>query len=134
MILAVFDGPERFAFFLASAAAAAGTTFFFFYFRMIGAGDCKLMALVCGYLGIRDGLFTVAAGFVIGAVWALGKLFFQNQAPWRAAHFSAWLRQTLQTKQMIPYYSVKTDGYKATVPLAACMMGGFLIFVCLKAI
>ncbi len=89
------------------------------------------MALTCGFLGIRAGLFTIAAGFVIGALWSLGKLCFQRQGLQRMAHLYAWIRQTIQTRQRIPYYKIEEEGYQATVPLAVCMAGGFLAAACL---
>ena len=131
MVLVIFDGPERFAAFLAVAAAAACGTFLLFYFRMIGAGDCKLMALTCGYLGIRGGFLTIAIGFVIGAAWSLGKLLFGGQGLQRTVYLLVWIRQTIRTKQRIPYFNIEEDGYGATVPLAVCLMGGFLATVCL---
>ena len=43
-------GAELFQF-LGNALLAAVITSILFYFRFIGAGDCKLMSLMCGYLG-----------------------------------------------------------------------------------
>ncbi len=131
---AMIRGPENGVIFLAYAGAGAAVTFFLFYFRMIGAGDCKLMALICGYLGIRQGCLVIAAGFVIGAVWSLEKLVFEKQLMERRAYLAAWFRQIIYTGKKAPYYQPQKAGYKATVPLAACMLGGFLAAVLLGAV
>ena len=50
--------------------------YIFFLYRMLGAGDIKLMALCVGILGITDGCFVLFLGFLCAsaeAVWRHGK-------------------------------------------------------------
>lgn len=50
--------------------------YIFFLYRMLGAGDIKLMALCVGILGITDGSFVLFLGFLCAsaeALWRLGK-------------------------------------------------------------
>ncbi len=115
--------------FLAGAAMAAAVTGTGFYFRIIGAGDSKLIALMCGYLGIGRGFRTAAAGFIIGAIWSLGKLVYYRQARRRLSYFTAWIRQSIQTQKRIPYFRRDRDGDQAVIPLAVCFLGGFLVTI-----
>ena len=57
-------------FFLGSAAFPILLLAFLYYFRMIGAGDIKLLAVLGGFLGIRDMLqrFQYLAGYVFAFV------------------------------------------------------------------
>lgn len=112
--------------FLGSGALAAAVTFGLFVFRMIGAGDCKLMALVCGFLGIWDGGRVILAGLVIGGGWSLGKLVWEGQCWERWYYFQSWLSRSLKTRSRIPYYVSERDGFRAAIPLAVCLLGGFL--------
>ena len=118
--------------FLAGAAIAATVTGIGFYFRIIGAGDSKLIALMCGYLGIGRGFQTAAAGFIIGAIWSLGKLIYYRQARRRLGYFIAWLRQSIQTQERIPYFQKDRGGDQAVIPLAVCFLGGFLVTVFMR--
>ena len=69
------------------------------------------MALTCGYLGIRGGFLTIAIGFVIGAAWSLGELPFGGTRAQRTVYLLLWIRQTIHTKQRIPYFNIEEDGY-----------------------
>lgn len=102
-----------------------------FFFRFIGAGDCKLIALMCGYLGIGRGFRAVCAGFIIGAVWSFGKLVYYRQARQRLSYLSAWFRQSIQEQKRIPYFQRDRDGEKAVIPLSVCFLGGFIFTVLL---
>ena len=45
-----------------------------FRFRVMGAGDGKLMAVIGGYLGPLPGFYAIALGFLTGAVWSLWRM------------------------------------------------------------
>lgn len=117
--------------FFASMVLAVLATSIGFYFRFIGAGDCKLIALMCGYQGIGRGLRAVCAGFIIGAAWSLGKLVYYRQARQRLSYLSAWFRQSIQEQKRIPYFQKGRDGEKAVIPLAVCLLAGFIFTVLL---
>ena len=42
-----------------------------FLCRMLGAGDIKSMALICGYLGFSSGIRAIGAGLALASVWAI---------------------------------------------------------------
>lgn len=124
-------GAELFQF-LGNALLAAVITSILFYFRFIGAGDCKLMSLMCGYLGISRGVQVIGTGFIIGAVWSLGKLFIYQQTGQRLSYLSAWFRQSIQEQKRIPYFQEERDGKQAVIPLAVCFLAGFFLKILLN--
>lgn len=103
-----------------------------FYFRLIGAGDCKLMALMCGYLGFGRGFRVICSGFIMGAVWSLGKMIYYHQVRQRLSYLSAWFRQSIQEQKRIPYFQKDRDGKQAVIPLAVCFLAGFFLVILLK--
>ena len=60
--------------FLARMLAVTALFFPLFFFRMIGAGDVKLAALICGYSGLTAGAVAIGLGFLIGAFWSFLKM------------------------------------------------------------
>lgn len=98
-----------------------------FYFRMMGAGDLKLMALICGYMGIGPGALAIGTGLLLGAVYSLFQLWKQNLFKERISYFTAYIRQLIQTKQHVAYYVPERDGTNITMPLAVFLLAGVLL-------
>ena len=106
-------------------------TFIFplFLFRMMGAGDLKLIALVCGGLGPRAGLAAVGFGFCIGAVLALVKMCRQRSLVRRVSYFVAYFRAYFQKGEYFPYYVPARDGYGETLHFALCLWAGYAVYM-----
>lgn len=102
-----------------------------FYCRMIGAGDIKLMALICGFLGFVNGSFAILAGFLIGAAMALVKLLVQRSLIRRLNYLYAYFKRMILTKEVIAYHSPSRDGYEHTIPFGLCLFLGTLITILL---
>ena len=100
-----------------------------FWLRMIGAGDIKLMALMAGYLGFRAGARAVLYGFFIGAVLAFLKMLVRRNLVQRLTYFFAYIRRLFLTKEAVPYYQASRDGKNAVIPLAVCLLGGYLWYL-----
>lgn len=115
--------------YLVRCAAAVGIFFLFFLCRMMGAGDIKCMALICGYLGFASGAFVIAAGMAVGACWSLVKLFCRKQFRERFGCLAAYFRRMIQEKRCIAYYVPGRDGREVTLPLVFCMFWGFCMFL-----
>lgn len=125
--LEVFTGqgpPWGAAGFLLRAAAAVTVFFMFFCCRMIGAGDIKLMALICGYLGMKAGAEAIGCSFLVGAIWSLFRLIRLRILLKRLFYFTAYIRQVLTTGTMEEYYNPLSDGYEITIPFALCLTVG----------
>ncbi len=117
--------------YLVRSAAAVSLLFLLFLFRMMGAGDVKCMALICGYLGIPDGLWVIASGMGIGALWSLWKLL-HGLAGERIGYLYAYFRQVFQEKRIIAYYIPERDGRKVTLPLVFCLFLGLICVFLLR--
>ncbi|MDO5415847.1 MAG: A24 family peptidase [Lachnospiraceae bacterium] len=115
--------------YLVRCAAAAGLFFLFFLCRMIGAGDIKCMALICGYLGFASGFRVIGIGMIIGAVWSFAKLIHGNLFWERMSRLTAYVRQVFHEKKLIRYYVPERDGREVTLPLAFCLFWGLAVFV-----
>lgn len=106
--------------------------FLLFLCRMIGAGDIKLAALICGYLGLKAGALAVGAGFLIGAIWSLFKMMGKRSFLKRFSHLLAYIRQVIQTGKVMPYYIPARDGQDGVIPLGACLFLGTLVYIILQ--
>lgn len=102
-----------------------------FRLRMIGAGDIKLMALMCGCLGMIQGGLSIIYGFVLGAALSLIKLLVQGSFMVRFMYLSAYIRRIIHTKEIVEYYNPARDGYESTIPLGLCLFLGTLIYLLL---
>lgn len=116
-------------FFASRFLVVTGVFFFLFLCRMIGAGDIKIIALICGYLGFGTGFTAVAGGFLIGAFWSLVLMTVKGCAFQRFSYFLTYIRSLFQTKKITAYYSSSLDGYDAVIPLGFCMFLGTVLAV-----
>lgn len=115
--------------FLVRLLAAATVFFPFFYVRMIGAGDIKLMALICGFLGFLDGSLSIAYGFLIGAAMALIKMLVQKNLFQRLNYLYVYIRRLILTKEVTAYHNPSRDGYANTIPFGLCLFLGTLVYL-----
>nr|WP_314464074.1 prepilin peptidase [uncultured Clostridium sp.] len=109
--------------------AVTAVFFLLFICRMIGAGDIKIIALICGYLGFYTGFAAVAGGFLIGAFWSLVLMTVKGCTFQRFSYFLTYIRSLFQTKKITAYYSSSLDGYDAVIPLGFCMFLGTVLAV-----
>lgn len=115
--------------FLLRCLAVIALCFPLFYCRMMGAGDIKLMALICGFLGFTHGGMSILAGFLIGAVMALVKLLVQRSLFRRLYYLYAYFKRMILTKEIVAYHSSSRDGYEHTIPFALCLFLGTLLSI-----
>ena len=109
--------------------AVVAVWFPLFRLRMIGAGDVKLMALIVGFLGFKNGATVILYGFFIGAVLAFLKMLVRRNLVQRLTYFFAYIRRLFLTKEAVPYYQASRDGKNAVIPLAVCLLGGYLWYL-----
>lgn len=100
-----------------------------FLFRMMGAGDCKMLALIGGYLGIADGSLVMFYGFLAAAFWSLLYMFRKKILIKRFHYFLTYVAVTLKTGQIAPYYDVVRDGTEEAFFLAPFFWCGYVFWL-----
>lgn len=100
-----------------------------FICRMIGAGDIKLAALICGYSGFAGGASAIGLGFLIGAFWSFLKMMVKGSFHERFCHLAAYIRRIYHTKTITAYYDKARDGTEAVIPLGVCLFFGTMAFI-----
>ena len=74
-----------------------------FYFRMMGAGDIKLLCVAGSFLGPVTGLLCIFYTFLIGGILSAVLLLKRRNLVRRIVYFQNYVTQYLQTKQWSPY-------------------------------
>ncbi len=112
--------------YLLRVLAYTAALFPLFIFRMVGAGDIKLMAVMAGFLGWGSGFKAIMYGCVVGACLALAKLLMQGNLLQRLNYLLAYFRRLFRTKEIVPYYRAERDGYGVVIPFAFCLFVGYM--------
>ena len=73
------------------------------YFRMLGAGDVKLLVAVGGVLGPAGSLKCIWLSFLIAAVFSIAVLIKHRILIRRLKYFFQYIQNYFQTKTWIPY-------------------------------
>ena len=120
------EKPLESLMFLLRLIIVTGGFFLLFLCRMIGAGDIKLTALICGFLGFRTGALAVGLGFLIGAFWSFIKMAGSGSFFARLTCLLAYIRRVFQTRKLTTYYDPVRDGYDMVIPLGLCLFLGTL--------
>lgn len=115
--------------FLARMLTVSALFFPLFICRMIGAGDIKLAALICGYSGFAGGASAIGLGFLIGAFWSFLKMMVKGSFHERFCHLAAYIRRIYHTKTITAYYDKARDGTEAVIPLGVCLFFGTMAFI-----
>lgn len=100
-----------------------------FHARMTGAGDVKLMAAICGFMGFVDGGGSILVSFLAGALLALVKMLVQRSLFQRLGYLFAYFKRFILTKEVVPYHIPSRDGYGHTIPFGLCLFLGTVIYV-----
>lgn len=114
-------------FFLLRIVLVTALFFVLFLCRMIGAGDIKMAALICGYMGLQTGAIAIFSGFLIGAIWSLIKMIGNGILIYRFSCLLTYIRYVFQTGKITAYYRPERDGYDMVIPFGFCLFAGTLI-------
>lgn len=137
--LAASIRQERLLWFIVGAGAALLLLFPLFFFHMMGAGDIKLMALLCGWLGLFPGLRLIFYGLFSAAIWSFFYMMRKRIFLTRIGYFLCYIKQLswysgklLQGERPAPYFDAERDGREAAFCLAPFLLLGYLIWLLLK--
>ncbi len=112
-------------------AVALAVLFPLFIYRMIGAGDIKIIGLVFAYLGPVAGAAALLPGFLIGGVWSFVKMAAKGILFKRLSYFVEYIKRMCQTGRLTAYYNSARDGYEVVIPLGFCIFLGMLVYIIL---
>lgn len=99
---------------------------FLYYFRMMGAGDIKLLAVVGGFLGPQKAVCCVVASLLVGAVLSVGLLLKRRNLKERLLYFYRYLHRQ-QRGKWEPYLNDQDEGGR--IHFAAAILGGVLLYL-----
>lgn len=117
------------AYFLIRIILFAALFFMLFLFRMIGAGDIKVMALIGGYLGFLNGFQVIFFGLAASAAWSLFQMIHKRIFMKRIRYFVTYLYKFIQTGRITPYYREKRDGREAAFYFVPFLWLGFILWM-----
>lgn len=100
----VIEGKAGVISFLAGSLFPVILLFVLFLFRIIGAGDVKLMAVTGGFLGIHSILRCIIITFILSAGFALIKILKYHNLRNRMQYLANYLSKLMKTKKLEPYY------------------------------
>lgn len=96
------------------------------YFRMIGAGDIKLLMAAGGFLGISQSAACVFLSFIIAAGISVIKMIRYRILGKRLRYFIQYLRNYHRTGKWTPYITGKEEAegicFSASILLAAMIL------------
>lgn len=82
-----------------------------YFFRMIGAGDIKLLAVAGSFVGPVRVWYCLVWSLIFGAVIVLGILYKKQNFLERIKFFGAYMNSCMKKKQWVPYLpQVNEDG------------------------
>lgn len=89
--------------FLTGGSVPIFLLFLLFYFRMMGAGDIKLLSVLGGLMGPEAILFCIFYSFICSAILSFAILYICDNFKERFQYFITYIHQCFQSKQRIPY-------------------------------
>lgn len=109
-------GAEGLGIFFLGIGIPIAMLFVLFSFRVVGAGDIKLLSVVGGFLGPSSVLKCIILTFILGAVFAFIKILRKQNLLYRLQYLAKYLFNFMKTKKIEPYYKLE-DGTDSIIPL-----------------
>lgn len=103
-------------------------TYVLFYFKMLGAGDIKLLSVIGGMCGIGFLKSVLSVSLFVGAVLSLMQMLRWKQLQIRFLYFFKYVTEMIETKQYVPYYESKRDGTKCVIRFSIAI--GIAVCIC----
>lgn len=103
-------------------------TYVLFYFKMLGAGDIKLLSVIGGMCGIGFLKSVLFISLFVGAVLSLMQMLRWKQLQIRFLYFFKYVTEMIETKQYVPYYEMKRDGTKCVIRYSIAI--GVAVCIC----
>lgn len=104
-----------------------------FRFRVVGAGDVKLAAVIVGFMGVKAGGTGIFLGLCLGAAWSLARMVRRGIVRKRFLYLIGYVRRVILTGEIEAYYVRKRDGEEEVIPLGVCLgVGAAAVMILVK--
>ena len=97
-----------------------------YLFRMIGAGDIKMAAVLFGAAGVQQGGRILLCGLMAAGAWSVVLLVWRGIARQRLTYLVFYLYRSALGGSVEPYYLEARDGKEASFCLAPCLFLGVI--------
>lgn len=115
--------------FLEAAVIVLIPGFFLFYFRMMGAGDGKMMGVMAGFLGVEEGILAIFLGLLIGGLWGLCRMLRNKCFRVRLKRLFVYGAGVLRGMEYTAYDGLSGEMGFYRIPLAACLAAGGYLYL-----
>lgn len=101
--------------------------FFLFRFRLIGAGDIKLLSVISGFLGVSEAINVFVAAIFVGSIFSIIKCIHYGYLINRLSYFRQYVSGLFIAKKIRPYYLKERDGDSVVIPFSIAIGIGWFI-------
>lgn len=115
--------------FIVCFISVTGIFLILFLFRMMGAGDIKVMALIGGYLGLYEGLLVIFYGLAAAAVWSLIFMLRKKILRKRITYFINFIRFFYAAGKPEACYVRDEDRAQVVFPFVPFLWLGLLVWL-----
>ena len=123
----IVHGLRGIGIFFLGAAVPILLLYLLCWFRMMGAGDIKLLSVLGGFMGPVSAAACVGVSLAFGAVFSLGMIILCGNLMSRLRYFTTYFTRLAATKQVVPYMQKgrRMENIHFSIPI----LMGVLIFV-----
>ncbi len=114
--------------FLSTFVVVLVVLFIFYLFKMFGAGDIKLLAIISAYLGIKDAMYIAFVSLVFASCYSIYYLLKEKILFERLFYFKDFIVRVTVNKKIYTYYDKNVDRKDLVMPMAQWFLIGFLIW------
>lgn len=97
-----------------------------YLFRMVGAGDIKMAAVMIGGVGIKAGFRIILCGLLIAGIWSFVLMIRRGLVKKRFCYMRFYLYRFLALKNVEPYYLEARDGRNMSFCMAPSLFIGLI--------
>lgn len=124
-------GLRGVVFFLTGAGLPILLLYILFFFRMLGAGDIKLLSVLGGFIGPMFVIKCISVSFLAGAVISVFIILIYGNLVSRLKYFTSYISQLIITKEVVPYCipGKRRENIHFTIPILISVLvyiGGLL--------
>lgn len=123
-------GFEGIGLFLTGSVVPIVLLYLLFRFRMLGAGDIKLLSAIGGFVGPIIISKCIVLSFIFGALLSIGFICVCGNLTARLLYFTNYINRVMTVKKALPYYlpGKRMENIHFSIPILMAVLmhiGGF---------